>query len=102
MAEVSLGADEPSTQTLPGEGILKIYWILGAEPGALEHAGRLRLSCVGLELPHLQRGKQGVPEPQGQGLTPGLLGGAGAGWVGASGVLLSALDRSVVTLRAWF
>ena len=102
MAEVSLGAAEPRTQSPPGEGILKTYWILEAEPRALEHPGRLRLSCVGLELPHLQRGKQGVPEPQGQGLTPGLLGGAGAGWVGASGVFLSALDTSGVILRAWF
>ena len=97
------GVAEPSAQSPPDEGDTKTYWILGAEPGALEHAGRLRLSCVGLELPHLQRGKWRVPEPQEQGLTPGLLGGGGAGWVEASGVLLSALDFSAVTLRgAWF
>lgn len=53
---------------------------------------------MGLELTHLQRGKQGVPEHQGLGLNPWW---AGAGWVGASGVLLSALDTSVVTLRGW-
>ena len=67
---------------------------LGAEPGALGQSGRLRLSCAGLELRHLQELKQGVlstedsPKPLGLGL----------GVQEASAVLLSALDSSVVTL----
>ena len=31
----------------------RTYWILGAEPGALDQSGRLRLSHTGLELRHL-------------------------------------------------
>ena len=67
---------------------------LGAEPGALRQSGRLRLSCAGLKLRHLQELKQGVlsaedsPKPLGLGL----------GVQEASAVLLSALDSSVVTL----
>ena len=54
------------------------YWILGAEPGALGQSGRLRLSCVGLELGHLQEPKPGVLSAE-DGPHPGLL---GWGWAG--------------------
>ena len=62
---------------------------LGAEPGALGQSGRLRLSCAGLELRHLQELKRGIlstedsPHPWVVGVEMGL-GGRGA-------VLLSAL-----------
>ena len=81
MAEVSLGAAEPRTQSPPGEGILKTYWILEAEPRALEHPGRLRLSCVGLEMTRLQSGKLEVPARIR--LNPWVAG-WGWGWVGGS------------------
>ena len=38
----------------------EIYWILGAEAGALGQSGRLRVSRAGLELRHLQEQKWGV------------------------------------------
>ena len=64
---------------------------LGAEPGALGQSGRLRLSCAGLELRHLQELKRGIlstedsPHPWVVGVEMGL------GGRGPSDVLLSAL-----------
>ena len=64
---------------------------LGAEPGALGQSGRLRLSCAGLELRHLQELKRGIlstedsPHPWVVGVEMEL------GGQGASAVLLSAL-----------
>jgi len=67
-------------------------------PGALGQSGRLRVSCAGLELRHLQEPKWGVvstedsPHPWVVGVEMGL------GGCGATAVLLSALDPYVVTL----
>ena len=56
------GEAEPSTQSPPEEGDAKTHRILGAEPGALDYTRSLRLSCVGLELTHLQKRKQEITE----------------------------------------
>ena len=69
----------------------KTYWILGAEPGALGQSGRLRVSCAGLKLRHLQKLKQGVLSTE-DSPHPWVVGvGVGLGGRGPSVLLLSAL-----------